>query len=105
MDPTSPTSPICHPDPVMKKSLAIQEPAMCSSPKGSNPATYSSIPESDYHNIVSHLLDVDDELILEQLDHYVNELSSDWKGKLMYPCHVIYDLGDATFPNSTLSPL
>jgi hypothetical protein len=73
MDLTSPTSPIRHPDPVMKKSLAIQEPAMCSSPKGSNPATNSSIPESDYHNIVSHLLDVDDELILEQLDHYVNE--------------------------------
>ncbi len=54
MDPTSPTSPIRHPDPVMKKSLAIQEPAMCSSPKGSNPAKYSSILESDYHNIVSH---------------------------------------------------
>ncbi len=79
---------------------------MCSSPKGSNPATYSSIPESNYHNTVSHLLDVDDELILEQLDHYVNELSSDWKGKLMFPCHVIYDLGDATFSKvNTVPPL
>ncbi len=35
----------------------------------------------DHHNILNHLLDVNDELILDQLEHYLKGLSSDWKGK------------------------
>ncbi len=46
-------------------------------------------PDSDEYNIVSDLLHIDAKLILGQLDHYVNEFSSDWKGKLIFPCYVI----------------
>jgi hypothetical protein len=59
-------------------------------------------PDLDEYNIVSDLLHIDDKLILGQLDHYINEFSSDWKGKLMFPCYVIYDLSEETsiYPTS-----
>jgi hypothetical protein len=50
----------------------------------------------DQDSIVTHLLDVDNKLILNQLDHYVKELSSDWKGKNMFPCHLVYDVAKVT---------
>ncbi len=61
-------------------------------------------PDSDEYNIVSDLLHLDDKLILGQLDHYVNEFSSDWKGKLIFPCHVIYNLSEVTSSKLASTP-
>jgi hypothetical protein len=55
-------------------------------------------------NIVTFLLDVDNKLILNQLDHYVKELSSDWKGKIMFLCHVVYDVAKVSATNLTTCP-
>jgi len=53
-------------------------------------------PDLDEYKIVSDLLHIDDKLILGQLDHCINEFSSDWKGKLIFPCHVTYYSSEVT---------
>jgi hypothetical protein len=76
-------------------------PPNCKNPVQSSVETSKLLPTFDhtFHqsdpsipnqgNIVTHSLDVDNKLILDQLEHYVKELSSNWKGKIMFPCYVV----------------
>jgi hypothetical protein len=61
-------------------------------------------PESEEYNVVSDLLHIDGKLILGQLDHYINELKLDWKGKSIFLCHVMYNLSDVNSSKLTSTP-
>ena len=58
----------------------------------------------DENTILTDLMNIDNQTILCQLDHYVKELSSDWKGKMMFSCHVVFDCASITNSTSITDP-
>ena len=58
----------------------------------------------DENTILTDLMNIDNQTILCQLDHYVKELSSNWKGKILFPCHVVFDCASITNSTSITDP-
>ena len=61
---------------------------------------WSDYSNPDENNILTQLLNIDNQTILCQLNHYVKELETDCKGGKMFLCHVIYH-DDASITKST----